>query len=234
MYGSMNASDFIWILAAVCLTVAACPRAADAQVLARGDRVRVTDISSIPFVGTVIRHTPDTLTEAVKQKIRVLPIRYVRDLEVSRAQKRNTLSGMAVGAVIGGAGLASVGYLTAGDEPECGEDGFLCGIGYLDREAMLLGGASVGILAGALIGAIIGSHTYSDQWQRVDLGVRTEIGWSGGIPAAEPVTTHRQVRKIIRFQIPTVGKTGICPCRRSTTFVQRWSPPFEFNALSAH
>lgn len=109
---------------------------------------------------------------AVKQKIRVLPIRYVRDLEVSRAQKRNTLSGMAIGALIGGAGLASVGYLTAGDEPECGEYEFFCGIGYLDRKAMLAGGAAVGILAGALIGAIVGSHTYSDQWQRADLGLR--------------------------------------------------------------
>ncbi|UCC84509.1 MAG: hypothetical protein JSW46_06165 [Gemmatimonadota bacterium] len=169
----MGAPQNLLLVAAFVLTASVDLFAQQEPPVAPGDRVRVTAPTIDPdtFVGTVVAMGADACVLEVEGHAGPLPLPLasVTSLEVSRGQKSRTLWGAGIGLVAGGAAGAAIGSASSrGDE--------WSGLGTL---AYAAGGAWLGLLFGAAIGAVI----RTERWEVVDLqSVRlslTPLGRSG-------------------------------------------------------
>jgi len=133
---------------------------AEGSPLAPGARVRVTLLEreaprvvgpmlALPADSLVVAAEPDSLARSIARLD-------VRKLEVSRGMKSNARRGATIGALLLGVVFCgSVWSAASVDGPN--EDAALAGIG----------GFAVGALAGAGLGALIGSASKHEQWEDV-------------------------------------------------------------------
>lgn len=172
----MNGIKITRTLVLVCLTAFLQGGSAFAQ--SPGDRVRITETANVPFTGTVLTFNSDTLSVALGKDVRFLPIRDVRKLEVSLGQRRNTLRGLAIGALVGGIGAGLLFAYQVSQESCPGG----CLVIITPSQAFLAGGILGGI-GGGLLGTIIGTAVQTERWQRVDVGFRPGLtsGASGTV-----------------------------------------------------
>lgn len=127
-----------------------------------GERARIyrTPDSTAPYVGILRSYDGDTATlEGADGPMPPFELSPSARLEISRGTRSDAGRGAAIGAVIGGAGLAFAGAVSCSND-----DGwFNPGPG-----ACAAGGALVGGAAGALVGLVIGSTQHSENWLEVD------------------------------------------------------------------
>lgn len=144
---------------------AATLRAQEADGLIIGQRVRLWTPS--PRIGTLTQADSArfTFVSSDSGDTVTVPQRMVRRLEISRGFQRGTLHGARVGSALGMFIGAVVGAATY-QRPDCNPNtDFLCldfGPGF-----NILGGMAIGIVGGGLTGALIGSQTRVERWDRV-------------------------------------------------------------------
>jgi len=143
--------------------------ATDAPAVRVGERVRLSGPSvatgAEPLIGQVVAVDAEAIT-VVKDKrtgeTRRIPFASIRRLDVAQGRERRSLAG--VGAGIGMAIPAAVAVVVASGKPSSRGD-------FAEAGPALVGAVIfvMGVPAGALIGAIIGSgsHTEVDHWERV-------------------------------------------------------------------
>lgn len=127
-----------------------------------GERARIfrSPDSTTPYVGILRSYDGDTATlESSDGPLLPFTLSPSARLEISRGTRSHAGQGAAIGAVIGGAGLALLGAVNCSND-----DGFFdVGPGECAAAGALLGGA-----AGALVGLVIGSTQHSESWVEVD------------------------------------------------------------------
>ncbi|MFH5832672.1 hypothetical protein ACG2F4_15055 [Halalkalibaculum sp. DA3122] len=111
------------------------------------DRILVTGV-----------YSPNSWTE--------IPINAIEQLEI-RKEVRKTGRGALVG---GGIGAFTIGIITLASNESCDPDDQWCTIEFSDGEAFLMG-AAAGSLAGVVIGAIIGSASKGEKWERIPVEI---------------------------------------------------------------
>lgn len=147
----MRAGFVLALLAGVLLT----PELAAQEPAARaGDLVRIEVAGhAARKIGTLIRLTPDTLILDADP----IPRQQIKGLERSSGRKSRWLRGLAVGF---GAGMAAGAIVGAAHPCLDGEFTQLWCAGFF---------GAIGAVAGAPIGALIGSRSHTERWRRVPL-----------------------------------------------------------------
>ena len=148
----------------VLIAAMAVPARGEAQMPARGARVRVaTDSSRI--VGVLSASTADSLRIALTQRNAdtvSVAVSSIRELAVASGTRRHVRRGLVYGAVGGAVLGATVRYI--GFTP-CDEPGLLgCYLEPKTRGQATAVGAGIGALLGTAIGAIVGAFVVTDRW----------------------------------------------------------------------
>jgi hypothetical protein len=133
-----------------------------------GNRVRIVEhAGAAPVVRTVFDVRGDTLLvgDGTTAGLRQVHVPDMRRVHVSRGLQRNTVRGMMIGVLA----AAPVGALYGASHEKTCEEPELCP-GFLSRgETMLFHAAGAGAIGGA-VGAIVGSQSRSERWERVRRG----------------------------------------------------------------
>lgn len=140
------------------------------ESLSPGNRVRVTAPKffqkiklSRPLrkktriVGTVMAVNADTLSLRIKKQSEplMIPLSYLKKIEVSRGKKSRAIKGAFVGFLVGFATAEAVcADIRYEDSGTMGPDQWACGL--------LIGGP-----AGGVIGAVMGAASKGDRWEEV-------------------------------------------------------------------
>ena len=106
-----------------------------------------------------------------------IPIRSIKEAQVSLGRNRNTLKGLGVGALIGGVSGVTLGFLMGDAPADCW---LICPTA---EEAALYGGGILGALGG-VIGLVVGTLTKSDRWENLSLsGMKpsAQVARAGGL-----------------------------------------------------
>jgi hypothetical protein len=140
---------------------------ATAQATVRpGERVRITvsrwsHSGGGRYVGTLVASTPDRLVVETEGDTLALPLDSWTRLEVVQGQKSHTAMGALIGSLIGGTAGAVIGYASWEENEECPE------CWNWGPEVPSMGGFVIGLLGGALVGAIVGDEIKTDRWKEV-------------------------------------------------------------------
>lgn len=162
---------FALSLTLVAAAAGALPAAAQAPVpLREGDQVRSRALGVQGQVRRIDAQVIVLLPGAGQADSLVLPRAELRDLEVSRGQRRNTGKGIAMG--VGGLGLG-LALLSAATWEPC--SGWLC-FGPSSAGEAAMWGFAAGAIGGAVVGGAIGALTRTPRWERAEL---TATGFLG-------------------------------------------------------
>jgi hypothetical protein len=133
-----------------------------------GSRVRIATPDAVPFVGTLVRGSADTLVvELPSGSSLALPQARITRLDVSGGVRRRTWQGAGIG-FLTGAGVGTVVALATYRRSDCGDSaigqGILCPwLDGISRQAtVIVDGALLGT-AGTIVGALIG-HVGHETW----------------------------------------------------------------------
>jgi len=128
--------------------------------LVEGSRIRVTLLAkdSPKVIGSVLALSPDSIVMTTTVDTLPATIRRidVKKLELSRGMKSNAGRGAGIGALIGAVLLGSMLASAAGVEGSQNE-----------VAVVAMAGAAVGAVGGAGLGALIGSASRSERWDKV-------------------------------------------------------------------
>ncbi len=157
------------------LLLAACSAAQTQTGLRLGDRVRITpsDVAEERFGGSYQGGRDESLIVVGEGDTITIPISGIATLE----RQEGTRGRGGRGALIGLAVLGVVGLVAADTCPEGDSDG----LEYVCKTAVV----GIGVLGGALLGAIVGSLIRTENWVVVPL---VEVAPSGGIGTARGVS----------------------------------------------
>jgi len=174
----MTGPKMFSLVAALAVTAWSCSGHIADTWIDPGDRVRVTapSLDLDKDVGTVASLVADTFVVEMEDRADALdvPFSHVTRLEVHRGQKSRAGAGALIGAGAGAAtGLTVALVSCAGDE--CHLDGS----DVTGAVVLVLGAGSA--LAGAGLGALIGTAIKTDRWQLVPLD-RIRVGRSPATP----------------------------------------------------
>jgi hypothetical protein len=126
---------------------------------APGARIRVTllERTATPIVGTLLALPPGTI-EYEDSLAHSVPRTSVAKLELSRGMKAKTVQYALVGGILTGVAVGTFGYIVGSSTDD-------------DAAPATLGGGlgAAGFLVGMGFGAIIGSGTKAEKWERVEL-----------------------------------------------------------------
>jgi hypothetical protein len=165
------------------------------QTAKLGDRVRVSAPEHMeqPCIGRVMATADPLVVKEEDGTLHVIPQRQIQRLEISRGRvgSRQTVLGVAVGLVAGGA----IGFLVA-KQPACAAEESSCELDRFDREAEIFLSASLGGLAGAVTGYAFTPEQWTSVWQRQ--------------PGAEVAVMHRGL--LVRLALP--GRAANSGARR--------------------
>lgn len=166
----------LWLLlSAVCL-VQILPSLVQAQSdrLKNGDRIKISapSVNKKAITGIVImRSDTDTAIQINKDSTYYITNSLIENLWVSKGKKRNTGKGARIGAISGGLILGIAAAATNTEPQPCD---FMCGPMFSNSEAFAIG-AVAGILGGSAVGAIIGSVSHTDRWERLPVNVSVGV-----------------------------------------------------------
>jgi len=144
-----------------------------------GSRVRIATPDAVPFVGTLVRGSEDTLVvELPSGSSLALPQARVTRLDVSGGVRRRTWQGAGIG-FLAGAGVGAVVGLATYRRSDCGESaigqGIVCPLlDGVSREVTLYGDALLIGAAGSIIGALVG-HVGHETWIPVSVARAGDI-----------------------------------------------------------
>lgn len=160
----MIAPRILSLVVALVLTAQAGLFAQQEPPVVSGDRVRIAAPTVDPedwLVGTLVETAADTCVLAVDNQADTLalPFASVTRFEVNRGRRSHWVTGAALGAVVGGAGGALLGYMSCIYEPKESD----C------VQTHVTVGAVVGGTVLGLVGAGIGSAIKTDRWEEVPL-----------------------------------------------------------------
>lgn len=135
--------------------------------LSMGDKIRIlaTNYFLQPTIATFEKATDDSLSFNLHKRNVVIPLNIVRKLELSTGKNRNTTIGMIAGSIIGGAILGLVMK---------NEDNNAKGFGKVGQPGFW-GGFASGVIIGGGIGAFIGYHYVTDNWQEIRISKKIEF-----------------------------------------------------------
>lgn len=143
----------------VVLGLLLCMRAASAQELGAGSRVRVTLLAhpDAPIVGNLLACRPDSLAFATEPDSvrRAYALAEIGRLERSTGMHSNATKGAVIGAVAGGVAAGLLGAL------------FASAIKEGDTEAIPIVLGAGGAIVGGLVGAAIGEDSKHEKWEQV-------------------------------------------------------------------
>lgn len=171
--------EFIKLLSLLLLISLCSISYADAQInrLEIGDRVRVT----APFVdpmerikGTVSEMSGSVLVLSKRDSLIYISDSLIQNLEVSTGKKRVIGRGLLIGAV---ATTVLFGATAAIINNSCGPGDNDCSVAKSNGAAFVSGGA-VGLLSGAVAGAITGFFIKIDNWERTPVHVALGVAQS--------------------------------------------------------
>lgn len=155
-------------LAAGCLLGTAALRAQGRDSLPLGARVRVVAPPQLlpPTIGTVLAQRADSLVLRIPPGDFVsVPVRSIRQLEISRGRSSRAGTGALVGLAIGTTATAI--FLTG----FCSDTDTNCQADEIVRAFAILGGPPT------LLGALIGSASHGERWERVPVA---RLSFGGG------------------------------------------------------
>lgn len=129
--------------------------------LSNGNRIRITATKYFiqPTVATFEELHSDSLFININNRTLGIPVNLIKKLEVSKKQKRNTITGMLVGSLAGGLALG----IAMNSEEQKAE-----GFGKVGQPGFWGGFASGAVLGGG-IGALIGRQVMSEQWEQISI-----------------------------------------------------------------
>jgi hypothetical protein len=171
---------------------------ADAQVsrLEIGDRVRVT----APFVdpmerikGTVSEMSGSVLVLSKRDSVIYISDSLIQNLEISTGKKRVMGRGLLIGAVTT---TVLFGAISAIRNDQCSSN---CSLVRSNGDAFVSGG-TVGLLSGAVAGAITGFFIKIDNWERTP--VRVALGVALGVAPTRTYIKEWSVDPNISLRIP--------------------------------
>jgi hypothetical protein len=142
-----------------------------------GSRIRIGTSDAVPFVGTLVRGSADTLVVELPSGSSVaLPQARITRLDVSGGIRRRTWQGAGVG-FLAGAGAGTAVALATYRRSDCGDSeigqGIICPwLDGISREATVIVDAALLGAAGTIVGALIG-HVGHETWIPVSL---TRVG----------------------------------------------------------
>jgi hypothetical protein len=147
-----------------------------------GSRVRVSTEPDLvrpnPFVTTLVRLTPDSMTVVASSGGAELsiPNSAVTRLEVSGGKQGRALRGLGIGMAVG---TAVGGLAWALGSGSC--EGELCGTGIDDAVSATFGSLALvtGALGGATVGLLIGAARPAERWDPVPLALGGALPESG-------------------------------------------------------
>jgi hypothetical protein len=160
---------FVCSLAALAAVVGAAPIQAQSVSLEPGVRARVftPSVDTGGLAGTVVLLVRDTLIFRPDRRSDTLTVALseLSRLELSKGKHTHALKGCGIGLLLGAAGGAIAGHTTTSTK-----DWFLT-----PNEAAAVGGGILGV-AGALVGATIGSHFgVTESWAQVPIPSRSRV-----------------------------------------------------------
>lgn len=129
--------------------------------LSNGDRIRITATKYFfqPTIATFEKLHSDSLFLNINNRTLAIPVNLIKKLEVSKKQKRNTITGIIVGSLAGGVVLGIAMHFEeqqAEGFGKVGQPGFWGGFAY-------------GALLGGGVGALIGSQVKSEKWEQISI-----------------------------------------------------------------
>lgn len=133
--------------------------------LSQGDRIRITATKYFfqPTIATFEKLHSDSLFFNINNRKFTIPVNLIEKLEISKEQKRNTVTGMIAGSLAGGL-ILGVAFHIQEQQAEC--SGWGC-IG--DIHPGFWGGFASGALLGGGIGALVGSQIKSEKWTQISI-----------------------------------------------------------------
>lgn len=143
----------------------------DTPTIAVGSRVRVTHPGEGRRVGTVLAFTSDSLTVRwAAAGLSTLPLAQVTRVEVSRGRHPRKLRGAGRGFLVGASAGAPLGAAQY-EKPECSGSTGLSFCQDFGRGGSAVGSGILIGIAGAAVGAIVGSRR-RDRWHEVTLDAK--------------------------------------------------------------
>lgn len=134
---------------------------AQLEKLTGGERIRITAIDYFfhPTIAVFEKIYFDSLFCTINNKKMGIPIPFIQKLEISQKKKRNTITGMIAGSLVGSVVLGVAMY----SEKQNSQ-----GFGSIGQPGFWGGFASGAILGGGL-GALIGSQVQSERWEQISI-----------------------------------------------------------------
>jgi len=127
----------------------------------KGDRVKISapNVAHKSIVGTVADISSYGVIMRSKDSVLVVPHTAINEVKLSVGRKRNTVNGAIIGGVTG---ALIVGATSASSVQSCSGDGEWCFEGLT-----IIAGTTGCLLAGGLLGGLIGTFVKSDRWKKV-------------------------------------------------------------------
>lgn len=141
-----------------------------------GDRVKINAPSFTEniLVGRVESFSESAFLIITPNSTYTVPYNSIDRLAVARGQKSNMVKGAVIGAVSGGLFLGLVVAIDNSSKDDCSENtNSLCHLFEFSDTSAFAIGASLGVLAGGITGAIIGGSSKSTRWLNVPVQVST-------------------------------------------------------------
>ena len=129
--------------------------------LSKSDRIRITSTKYFlePTIAIFEKLHSDSLFFNINNRTLAIPVNLITKIEISKKQKRNTVTGMIAGSLVGGL-ILGVAMHTEEQQAE--------GFGKVGQPGFW-GGFASGALLGGGIGALTGSQIKSEKWKQISI-----------------------------------------------------------------
>jgi hypothetical protein len=152
-----------WLGAVVLLLSPPTAWSHEPPAIARGSRIRITELGGVPRAGTVVAIGADTVVLKLDSNGDTVTFSLAKlsRLEVSRGRKGHAAAGAGLGFLIGAGTGAMLGL-------NCENDGCLSG-----SDEPVAAAAGIGGIVAGVVGGVVGASQKTEKWEEVPLDAST-------------------------------------------------------------